>query len=346
MLKNENYINVSGWMLKELEGLRLNEIFIYAIIHGFCQDGKSFFTGSLSYLMEWTNSSKPTVIAALSKLVEKGFVIKKLVNGITPIYFTTRSRTEGLQNKTEGVKNFNRQLKNLTQGSKETLPPQLKNFTDTGKESLPNNTNNNLDNTSTSKKEVEKNNLEAAEEEGFILNKLKELFGSNVFDSKFIPELNNMFKQSSLDQERVGEYLDFVFKQTLEKKPNSVSNLFRAMAKAPNVLQDFIFQHPKKEKRVVETVTCPVCGNEIAKNSDSCPHCHFYMKNKDDEAEVRLSKEIYKLPQEQRDALDKEIAALMFEDMGRQLRDANYRQQQRDKINAVYKKYGINAKEA
>ena len=52
MIKNENYINVCGWMISELADLRLNEIFIYAIIHGFSQDGKSFYTGSLSYLME------------------------------------------------------------------------------------------------------------------------------------------------------------------------------------------------------------------------------------------------------------------------------------------------------
>lgn len=138
MIKSENYINVCGWMISELADLRLNEIFIYAIIHGFSQDGKSFYTGSLSYLMEWTHSSKPTVIAALSKMVEKGYIIKKLINGVTPIYFTARSRMMDLGMSVEVVKNYNHQSKNLTEGSKKTLPPQLKNFTPNGKESLPN----------------------------------------------------------------------------------------------------------------------------------------------------------------------------------------------------------------
>lgn len=56
--------------------------------------------------MEWTHSSKPTVIATLSKMVEKGYIIKKLINGVTPIYFIARLRMMDLGMSVEVVKNL------------------------------------------------------------------------------------------------------------------------------------------------------------------------------------------------------------------------------------------------
>ena len=77
LVKNESYINIQGFMVNEL-GLKGNELLIYAIIYGFSQDENSNFTGSLKYLMEWTNASKPTVIDTLEKLVAKSLIIKEV----------------------------------------------------------------------------------------------------------------------------------------------------------------------------------------------------------------------------------------------------------------------------
>ena len=342
MIKSENYINVCGWMISELADLRLNEIFIYAIIHGFSQDGKSFYTGSLSYLMEWTHSSKPTVIAALSKMVEKGYIIKKLINGVTPIYFTARSRMMDLGMSVEVVKNFNHQSKNLTEGSKKTLPPQLKNFTANGKESLPNNTNNNLENTATAIKQNQKSEYEAAAAD-FIFENLKKLFGGNIFDSNFIPELSSLFEDKKLDLERVGEYLDFVYKRTLEKKPNSISNLFRTLAKSENVLQDYLIQNPVQVKKDVPKKVCPICGKEEATYLDYCSECNFCFNDICDEKEIAIKKQVYKLPKEQRESLDNEIGMLILGNTLNNLRNPNFKEEQEKKITALYKKYGINA---
>ena len=83
MIKSENFINIQGWMVKDL-GLKGNELIIYAIIFGFSQDGTSKFAGSLNYLAEWTNSTKQGVLKALKSLVEKGLILKNDVvkNGI------------------------------------------------------------------------------------------------------------------------------------------------------------------------------------------------------------------------------------------------------------------------
>lgn len=74
-ITDENYFQISGWMLKRLnlKGIALE---VYAIIYGFSQDGESSFTGSLQYLCDFTNTSRPTVIKALKELVEKGYILK------------------------------------------------------------------------------------------------------------------------------------------------------------------------------------------------------------------------------------------------------------------------------
>ena len=79
----DSYILVQGWMINELK-LKGNELLIFAIIHGFSQDNAGEFTGGLQYLMDWTNSTKKTVIAALKELVSKKLIEKKEIelNGV------------------------------------------------------------------------------------------------------------------------------------------------------------------------------------------------------------------------------------------------------------------------
>lgn len=74
-MKNENYINIQGWMINELK-LKGNELILFALIYGFSQDGQSNFYGSLSYLQEFLRVSRPTVIALLRKLSDKKLITK------------------------------------------------------------------------------------------------------------------------------------------------------------------------------------------------------------------------------------------------------------------------------
>lgn len=120
-----------GWMLREL-GLSSNELLIYSIIYGFSQDGCSEFTGSLNYLVDFTNSSRPTVLKCLKSLTDKGLLIKTdrlISNQNLPTY-----RVFDLD----------------FTPSKETLPPSKEMIPPPSKVSLPNNNtiNNNIDNSS------------------------------------------------------------------------------------------------------------------------------------------------------------------------------------------------------
>lgn len=147
-VKDENYINISGWMVTRL-GLKGNELLVYAIIYGFSQDDETRFTGSLQYLADWVNSTKQSCIKCLKSLVEKGYIIKneKIVNGVKFCEYQAVKPKFMVVNKVEqGSK------QSLTRGSKQSL-------TGDSKQSLPNILDNNildnniLDNNTVSKKE-------------------------------------------------------------------------------------------------------------------------------------------------------------------------------------------------
>ena len=124
-IRDENYYQVQGWMINRL-GLKGVNLETYAIIYGFTQDGENKFTGSIQYLCDFTNTSRPTVIKALKTLVDCGYITKqeKIVDGIKCNEYM--ANLEVVKNLYWGSKEF------LLGGSKETLLGG-------SKESLPNN---------------------------------------------------------------------------------------------------------------------------------------------------------------------------------------------------------------
>ena len=129
MINKNNYVNIQGWMLSDLN-LKGTDLLVYAIIYGFCQVEGHSFHGSIKYLQEWTNCSKPCVISSLNSLVESGLIIKYIEGFGQPNRYVVN---DFYQYKEEPVKNVNLD-------SKENLPSD-------GKESLPNNIiNNNINN--------------------------------------------------------------------------------------------------------------------------------------------------------------------------------------------------------
>ena len=74
-VKNNNYIVIPGWALNELE-LKGNDLIVYSIIYGFTQGESQYFTGSLQYLADWTNSTRQGVLKNLNSLLDKGLIEK------------------------------------------------------------------------------------------------------------------------------------------------------------------------------------------------------------------------------------------------------------------------------
>lgn len=98
-IKNENFIAIQGFMVKEL-GLTGNELIAYALVYGFSQDDESKFKGSLNYVAEWLNCSRTTAFNLLNKLADDGFIKKteKTINGVKFCnYSATKPNNEELK---------------------------------------------------------------------------------------------------------------------------------------------------------------------------------------------------------------------------------------------------------
>ena len=75
-MKENTYYVVMSFMVDDLH-LKGIELQLYAIIHGFSQDGENAFRGSIAYLQDWTGVARSTVFNGLASLVEKGLLEKK-----------------------------------------------------------------------------------------------------------------------------------------------------------------------------------------------------------------------------------------------------------------------------
>lgn len=126
-MKSENFVVIQGWMCNEL-GLKGNELLIFALIHGFSQDGVSKFHGGRKYIGDTFNISLPTVDKALNSLVDKGYLNKEGFDDfVNPnVYWVNFEVVKKLY---EGSK------ETLLGGSKETLLNKTSKQTKTEKKS-------------------------------------------------------------------------------------------------------------------------------------------------------------------------------------------------------------------
>jgi DNA-binding Lrp family transcriptional regulator len=106
MSESKTFIGILPFMVKDLN-LKGNELIIFAIIYGFCQDGKSKFWGSINYLMEQTGISRRAVIYILDRLVKNGLLIREeeyMNDKVYPTYAVCNSCTGGAKIALRGAK--------------------------------------------------------------------------------------------------------------------------------------------------------------------------------------------------------------------------------------------------
>lgn len=351
-IKNDNYIQISGWMLNELD-LKGNELMIYALIHGFSQDGKSDYHGGLQYIALWTNSTKQGVIKALKSLLEKGFIQKEVCsqNGIQfAKYWTVKSRlnTRQISSGKQSLPPTQSTKFTTTQkeSGKQSLPDQSTEFNGGSQLSLPNNINiNSLNSTSANEKEKL---IDKEAEEDFITLELKKIFaGHFVFDEKFTQEIQELANQFELPDSRIPVYLHYVFERASSKKPVSLTNMYYKMAKSANIMQDFILSVQNKEPNEnKQTAICPVCGSK-ANLYQNCPCCDFDMSDKDNEKTVSIKKKIFNLSDIQKQQFEAEYEAELIHqssyDLLERATNKSLQQEFKERIDSIYRKYGITA---
>lgn len=99
----KNYVVIESWMTGELN-LSGNELLVFALIYGFCQDGDSEFFGSRRYIAEMFNITLPTVDKALKSLITKGLLIKDSIRRNNLDFITYKVSLYPIKNEEE--KNF------------------------------------------------------------------------------------------------------------------------------------------------------------------------------------------------------------------------------------------------
>lgn len=338
-IKNENYIQISGWMINELD-LKGNELLVYALIHGFCQDGKSVFKGSLNYIMSWLNISKPTCIACIQSLIDKGMVVKTIIYNKNSVlgceYYTKKSRcieseTQKIPQNVEkggkeilppqsekepegGKKILPPQSENQAEGGKETLLGWSKNFTRGGKETLPYNT---TDNTKDNATAANKTNFEALSEK---------YFGKNAFDAEFSRKAAAFFFKNKIND--CDLYFSFIKNKLDEKQKSKQVKNPRGLAYRlffqSDIAQEFIEQQQliilekqkedeKQRKIEARKITCPCCGKIFLPDYiSSCPECDFDIDTFGNTEKVRIHKNFLKLTEQQKADYQKELKDIYF----------------------------------
>lgn len=97
--------------------LNMTETVALAVIYGFCQDGKSDFHGSYSYLARKCKCSRQWAIELVASLVKKGYVSKRIkeINGVKVCHLRTESDSQ------ESLL----PVKKVDGGSQESLPNNI-----------------------------------------------------------------------------------------------------------------------------------------------------------------------------------------------------------------------------
>ena len=342
-LKDDNYIQISGWMLNELQ-LKGIELLLYALIHGFSQDGKSDYHGGLQYMALWTNSSKQGVIKALKSLLEKGLIDKSVSeqNGVQYArYWTLKSRkiTRNTPVNLKPKQNESSQLSLPTQStefntkqnesSQLSLPTQSTEFNGGSQLSLPNNTNINSLN-SISKAETEK-----AERENELTKTIKSLFDNSLvmFSDDLIPKL--LLLTQSLETRLLKSYIKYVFNLVQLQKPKKPQGMFYKFVLQNNTLNAFKDSLSGNNGNKVQTWICPVCG-KTNNFYDDCSECGTIFNDRKNEQHLNIQRQIFKLPLSEKNKLKDELNQMIMSGKGFE----NYRKFLSAKYE-IYKKYGI-----
>jgi rubrerythrin len=127
-----------------------------------------------------------------------------------------------------------------------------------------------------------------------------------VFDSAFYPKALRFLAGQKLD----GGYLSWLLRRCLEKKPRSLSGLYRTLFFAENMAEIYRSLRRPAPPPPPVSITCPVCGAEHDESDGECPVCG--LRRGATEREAGELRELYRLPPARREAyLERERAIFL-----------------------------------
>ena len=315
------YINIQSWMVQKLK-LKSNELIIYALIHGFCQDGKSFFYGSIKYIMTQTNLSKECVLTILQSLVNKKLIVKKEVKNIT--VFEKMKTAQGNQH---FCLYYTKESRKKMQRTFDPSDPETPLFAVTGQENVPvpvknvdpqspENAVTGQENTPAPVKNVDPISYgynKAAASYNITVTILNKLFGENAFDKSFYTKAAEFLIHKNIQPEN---YCQYICDVVIAKNPHRPKGLFHALFFENDIVQDFLECEKQKkaeeEKIAHQTIICPVCNKAfIPDYRNACPDCNFDVAVFKNELHIELHKNYLRLSDEDKASYDKEKDAIL-----------------------------------
>ena len=347
-LKDTNYIQIQGWMISRLD-LKGNELLVYALIHGFCQDGKNVYNMSFDYIMKWLNSSRSATASSISNLLEKGLIERRESysrGNVKKYEYWTKVSREGFPAEKEDSDvsdqfEFRTGEKSTSTNSELVTSTNSEPVTSTNSE-LNNSLNNTLNKNSSSsetefKSDTEKNSAGQKEEEPFS-NFIKKKFGSaHVFTKDFEKKLENHMQNNQIPHAETADYLNFVYELCKKKNPANMSAYFFTTSlndvTAANYIHQKINGAPEKKK----DFRCPVCGC-MHSAFEECPNCGLDKDDRNNAELISIRQKELKLLPEQRRKLDEEMVALTMEFMSL---PPNRWAEKKQRKKQIYAKYGL-----
>lgn len=114
-MKDNCYVVIQSFMLNELH-LKGNELIVYAVIHGYTQDGEHWYYGTRGHLAEWCGATKGTVANCLNSLMEKGLIVRREVQrpGHVEIQYQAKKCTPLPKIDRGGSKNYDTPLPKIS----------------------------------------------------------------------------------------------------------------------------------------------------------------------------------------------------------------------------------------
>lgn len=274
-VQSNNYIQIQGWMIKDL-GLKGNSLMAYAIIHGFSQVEGQYFTGSIQYIADWTNSTKRGIIKVLNKLVEDNYIIKftEIKNGLTYNYYGINRETIASKKQLLSHEQSSWGVNKVHGGSEQSSPGGVNKVHRGGEQSSPNNIdyniNNNIDYNTRETGEVsqeELSEIKRKKEKRKVLKRYKEHIEKVIPDAntvlldQFLMNNFNKIDEELLEKLKESKYL------LGETKSKPSINIFTNSSSIVKIKGDYYKDKQKQSKSITRRLLEQDAAGEIDLNN-------------------------------------------------------------------------------
>lgn len=140
LITDDVYVNIQGWMRTRL-GLYGNNLLVFSIIYGFCQDQKTEFNGSIQYLADWCGATRQGILKNLKYLIDQNLIIQHKIN---EKHSTFTINFENVNKVNQNNVNIVTENVNKVTDNVNTVTENVNKVNEKCKQSLPNNIVNNI----------------------------------------------------------------------------------------------------------------------------------------------------------------------------------------------------------